>query len=752
MKKFYFLICLFLCFSLSALYAQDTKKEKTSEPDYLEMTLEELMNIEVVSASQSKQKATDAPATIHVITEEQIAERGYFNLEELLEDVPEIEIQKKSVAEYSNYISVRGIAGNEKFLILLDGVRINSMAGTPHVVGANYSLANAKRVEIILGPASALYGVDAFSGIINIITKTGAEMNNTSVMMSLGNFGTTEDAVSLGYGNEDFSVNVTGSYYYSDEPFFPDYYEEEYAWYTNQYSENGNMRLAPFLPDVIVPTGAPKAYETPTKAYFFDAGVNIGDFEVGYTRNSESHNSSVGMKPEYNIYTKDAVYEVLIENVYGNHKFTSENEKWTIQSNLSLGSFELTPDSKFLNTFTSYRDGYKYAYHRAFTIREQASFQINSHSSIVGGISFQDINGLAKSGDLPFKFDKDIPTDLQGLYYLGTNTVDMNGNDLTIYQDFYHITQQNFGSFAQYQNKFSDALSLTLGMRYDYNTRYGSSINPRAGLIWSASSALKIKLLYGEAFLAPSIYKAYQHYGSFITVDADNNSTNDPAQTAGLFGPFWHLTNPDLKPEKLRTGEVGLSYVKNNISIAFDGYYNDISDLITNDLIFDQTFNGVNVGAVEVPVNQGEAYTYGFTTKLDYFLQTGGMTLKNYLSYSFSDGEIAGNPLSYSARHTVKAGIVAKFGKFSINPRIIYRSESLHGIRRDAEGNLESNDAFALVNLFSRYTINDHVSVFLKVKNLLDQRYYNVALAQDEGFATTPQDPIRILGGVTVKF
>ncbi|UII30474.1 TonB-dependent receptor [Fulvivirga ulvae] len=750
MRKFYFLTGLAIWFMISTSAAQETGNE-TDEPDYLEMTLEELMNIEVVSASQSKQKATDAPATIHVITEEQIMERGYFNLEELLEDIPEIEIQKKSVAEYSNYISVRGIAGNEKFLILLDGIRINSMAGTPHVVGANYSLANARRVEIILGPASALYGVDAFSGIINIITKTGDEMGYSKLRASYGNFGTTDNALSLGYGNEDFSFNLTGSYYYSDEPFFPDYYEDEYAWYTNQYSENGNMRLAPFLPDVIVPTGTPREYETPTEAYFIDVGINAKNIEVGYTRNLESHNSSMGMRPEYNIYARDAVYEILIEDIYGKHTFTSQSEKWTIQSNLYLGSYELTPDSKFLNTFTSYRNGYKYAFHRAFTIREQASYKFNAQSSIVGGISFQDINALAKSGDLPFRFDKDVPADLQNLYYLGTNTTDMNGNDLTINQDFYYITQRNLGAFAQYQNKFNDALSLTLGMRYDYNTRYGSSFNPRAGLIWSASSDLKIKLLYGEAFLAPSVYKAYQHYGSFITVDADNNSTSNPDETVGLFGPFWHLTNPDLEPEKLRTVETGVSYVKNNISLAFDGYYNDITNLITNSLIFDQSFNGVEVDAVEVPVNKGEAYTYGFTAKVDYFYQTGRVILKNYLSYSYSDGEIEDNPLSYSAQHTVKAGVVAKIGKFSINPRVIYRSESLHGILRDANGDLESNDSFALVNLFSRYTFSDKLSAFVKVRNLFDQRYYNVSFAQDEGFASTPQDPIRVLGGVTVK-
>lgn len=742
---------LFSIIVISLLSFSITLAQEESDEEMFEITLEELMNIEVVSASQSKQKATDAPATIYVINADQIRDRGYQNLEELLEDIPEIEIQQKSVAEFSNHISIRGIAGNEKFMILQDGVRINSMAGTPHAVKANYSLANAKRVEVILGPASALYGVDAFSGIINIITRTGAEIDGTELNASYGSFGTTDDALVIGYGNEDLSFNLVGSYYYSDEPVMPDFYKDEYAWFTNEYSQNGNMPLAPFAPNVIVPTGAPLAYETPTKSYFIDAGVNVGDFEFGYTRNQEQHNSSIGMKPEYNIYAKDALFRIILESAYAIHDYAPENKKWAVNSNISLGSYELHPESKFINTFTGYRQGFKYAFHRAFTITERFSYKFNESSSIIGGFSFQDITALAKSGDLPFKFDKDVPADLQNLYYVGTNSTDNNGNDLTIFQDFYYVEQRNLGAFAQYQNELSELIKLTLGLRYDFNTRYGSSINPRAGLVFSASNQLKFKLLYGESFLAPSVYKTYQHFGSFITVDNNGDATSDPNQTVGLSGPFWHLTNPNLEPEKLRTIEFGGSYIKGDLGLSFDAYYNDISDLIGAEVQFNQTFKGVSIGAVERPVNQGSAETYGFTVKLDAFQSIGSVNLQSYLAYSYSDGEIEGRNLPFSAEHTIKAGVQAKVGRFSINPRIIFRTESLHPTLTDVNGNPESNDSYALVNLFSRYQITDKISVYLKIRNLLDQKYYNISLGQDESFAATPQDPIKIMGGFRLK-
>jgi outer membrane receptor for ferrienterochelin and colicin len=134
----------------------------------------------------------------------------------------------------------------------------------------------------------------------------------------------------------------------------------------------------------------------------------------------------------------------------------------------------------------------------------------------MGGFTFEDINALPKTGDLPFKYDPDVPADLQGYYYIGTNVVDGAGNDLTIAQDFYQIRYQNYGGYLQFQGQPTDVLRIVAGGRVDYNTRYGLSINPRAGIVAKPIDKLNIKLLYGRAYLAPSPYNAYQHYGSFV--------------------------------------------------------------------------------------------------------------------------------------------------------------------------------------------------------------------------------------------
>ncbi len=122
------------------------------------------------SASLFEQTVLDAPATVYVFSEAQIRNRGYNNIQDLLEDVPEVEIQRKSMVEFKDNIGFRGITGNEKFIIFQDGVRITAATGDPHTIHTNYPLNNVKSVEVLVGPASAVYGVDAFSGLINIIT------------------------------------------------------------------------------------------------------------------------------------------------------------------------------------------------------------------------------------------------------------------------------------------------------------------------------------------------------------------------------------------------------------------------------------------------------------------------------------------------------------------------------------------------------------------------------------------------------
>lgn len=132
-------------------------------------------NQEVVSTTRSKISIREAPATIYVVTSKQIRERGYRTLFEALRDLPGF----NSVHAYGvwpHLVQQRGLTtySNQKTLVYIDGIPVNILSENSALGGTiEFPLFNVERIEVIAGPASALYGANAFNGIINVITKDG---------------------------------------------------------------------------------------------------------------------------------------------------------------------------------------------------------------------------------------------------------------------------------------------------------------------------------------------------------------------------------------------------------------------------------------------------------------------------------------------------------------------------------------------------------------------------------------------------
>ncbi len=101
----------------------------------------------------------------------------------------------------------------------------------------------------------------------------------------------------VGVGDEDISFVFTGNYYFSDEPYFPDIYKDEYKWYREHYRTNGEVLTSPWNNTIVIlPV---EDWNTPTTSYALHTKLNIKNFEVGYFRNFESHCSSYATKPVY---------------------------------------------------------------------------------------------------------------------------------------------------------------------------------------------------------------------------------------------------------------------------------------------------------------------------------------------------------------------------------------------------------------------------------------------------------------------
>lgn len=166
--------------------------------DFTSLSLEELMNVEVTTAAKTPQTLMQTAAAAFVITQDDISRSGATNIPELLRMVPGIQVARVNAHSYA--ITARGFNGvyANKLLVLIDGRSVY----TPLFSGVQWDLQDTmlqdvERIEIIRGPGGALWGANAFNGIINIITKSAAD---TQGGLATVHGGTREDGGAVRYG------------------------------------------------------------------------------------------------------------------------------------------------------------------------------------------------------------------------------------------------------------------------------------------------------------------------------------------------------------------------------------------------------------------------------------------------------------------------------------------------------------------------------------------------------------------------
>lgn len=165
-------------FSISQAIAAD-------DVDYFSMSPAELAQTRITIATGTPKPVFQSAAATSIVTAEQIKSMGATELHEVLETVPGVH------AGLNNY-SVRGIrnATNSELLMMVNGTRTNTPSRGSAVAHFELPLEAVERVEVIRGPGSALYGADAFAGVINIITKKAKDINGTRLGVRAGDANT----------------------------------------------------------------------------------------------------------------------------------------------------------------------------------------------------------------------------------------------------------------------------------------------------------------------------------------------------------------------------------------------------------------------------------------------------------------------------------------------------------------------------------------------------------------------------------
>ena len=169
------LACELVLVALALLAAQ----AQNAQPDLTALKIEDLMNVDVTSASKKEQKLSNVPAAIFVITMEDIRRSGATNLPDLLRMVPGLDVAQINPSTWA--ISARGFNGqySNKLLVLIDGRTVY----TPIFSGVFWDAQDVPvdsigRIEIIRGPGATVWGANAVNGVINIITKSAGDTQN----------------------------------------------------------------------------------------------------------------------------------------------------------------------------------------------------------------------------------------------------------------------------------------------------------------------------------------------------------------------------------------------------------------------------------------------------------------------------------------------------------------------------------------------------------------------------------------------
>jgi len=152
---------------------------------------------QVTIASDKAEDPDQAPADVFVITGEEMIQRGYRTLVELVEDLPGVNLNH-NVSDMGQAVAIRGIQNNKMFRLMINGMPIDPVLAYGMLWSDRFTIDGIERVEFILGPYPALYGRNTYSGIMNVVTQTGEQVKGAEVKALYGSWDKAQGSIVAG--------------------------------------------------------------------------------------------------------------------------------------------------------------------------------------------------------------------------------------------------------------------------------------------------------------------------------------------------------------------------------------------------------------------------------------------------------------------------------------------------------------------------------------------------------------------------
>lgn len=756
------------------LFAQDTL-------NIYDLSLEDLSKVTVYSTTRiDSEEASDAPANVVVISKDHIKERGYQSLIDVFEDLPDFKVDRGVDPRWMNDITVRGVRYSDKLIILLDGVRISSPTNEIMPIFENYPLYMAEQIEIVYGPASALYGADAFVGVVNIVSKKPDAKPSLSGSLSGGMYQTVNANLFLTQKiNDEWDFSLGTHFFYDKQPDLSNDFPDDYALLDEQLALG---TFYTFFGDTITPVASVDPERgNPLSASSIYGRIANKNFSFSYYHNHGHNPTSAGNTPSNSVYNEEQFFGHNIRMITGKYDF--KIGKHLATSQLTYSRYSLEAESNFRNVFTALEPAYKYARSRKFKAEQLFVFQLTEKLKLTSGITHEWFYSIPRTNDLASPVVNDKIEDA-----IIVNSVAPN-NLRGIPAELITTSYNNIGGMSQlmWQNEKWD---LILGVRADKDERYDLTVNPRAGMIVRPIPKLTFKALYGTAYLAPSPQNINDRFGVFQTDDEGLTYSAD----------FFQLPNPELQPQTVSTGELNTKYfIQPNLSVDISAYYSQVKNSINPvnsvnhrsrveeiypNLEYEHAGETYQIGVIQINDNLGESNIYGTTVTINYLWRP-QKDLKGdfYLISSFvegntdidEDGPSEVRNLPGISSNITRLGATIVKGNFSINARLSFltkqRTIGVSTVKdEDNDGNrfndvkYQEVDGYHRLDMHFVYSLNEKISFNINGRNLTNQKYRNVNIgaspdgagglgaASLEFSRGTPQNLIRITGGINFKF
>lgn len=503
-----------------------------AERDLFELSLEELGALEITGATLTARSLGNVPAAVTVFTRAEIRQLPVSTVEQLLNYVPGFQSARSSDTSISRPYSVRGRrfgASGREVLVMINGMRIeNFFTGGAASTYAMMPLANVARVEFIRGPGSALYGSNALTGMINIVT----EEQESALNLAAGQ----DDQYRGNWLHQIQGETVSGNLF------------------VRGLKSNGDQYRVPdsFSPQQITTRDPYTGQDMLVRAKL---GAHTHLQLLAVQRTTDDFYVTGFLSNGFNQYDT-AYYHGMLEHSW----------QWTdsITSTLQLGYSDFTLEVNTqatppgaLSAISSPASDEPLKF-RSEVISDEAwlqwrnDWELANHQSLQFGVSYRNpgIVDASINGNFDFAalYTEDYPVTYRADFGNRSTTVKPADMDIS-------------SAFVQYQSSLGEQADLVLGTRYDRYSQIGDSISPRVALTLYPTQAQSIKLLYGRAFDAPVAAELYTINNTIL------------------------LGNPDLGPETIDTWEAIWLYQGQQTTLSAGYFYNRFHELINQTVV-----------------------------------------------------------------------------------------------------------------------------------------------------------------------